>query len=123
MPEVTAEVRGAAEGWFAAYARGDAGWLAGWSATPFVAAGEVIARDSAKLKAMYKQLLSEAPATRKVQGMEVLTPAGVRGKLGGLPPGCEESNMLYAIGKAGGEEFVLLLKKSSDGWRVAGIAR
>ena len=64
VPEVTSEVRAAAEGWFAAYARGDAAWLAGWSATPFTAAGEVVARDGAALKAMYKQLLSEAPGKR-----------------------------------------------------------
>ena len=56
-------------------------------------------------------------------GLEVLTPAGIRGKLGGLPPGGESSDMLYAVGKAGGEEFILLLKKSSQGWRVCGVDR
>jgi TonB family protein len=123
VPEVTEEVRAAAEGWFAAYARGDAAWLAGWSATPFTAAGEVVAKDAPALKSMYKQLLAEAPKSRLISSMEVLTPAGVRGRLGGLPPGGESDNMLFAVGKAGGEEFVLLLKKSSRGWRVAGIAR
>jgi len=124
VPEVTSEVRAAAEGWFAAYARGDAAWLAGWSATPFTAAGEVVAKDAAALKAMYKQLLGEASSTKRaVSGLEVLTPAGIRGKLGGLPPGGEPSDMLFATGKAGGEEFILLLKKSSQGWRVSGIDR
>ncbi|HEX9101392.1 MAG TPA: TonB C-terminal domain-containing protein, partial [Polyangia bacterium] len=56
VPEVTSEVRDAAQGWFSAYDRGDANWLAGWSATPFTAAGEVVARDATALKAMYKQL-------------------------------------------------------------------
>ena len=123
VPEVTSEVRAAAEGWFAAYARGDAAWLAGWSATPFTAAGEVVARDPAALKTMYKQLLSEAPPKRAVAALEVLTPAGMRGKLGGLPPGGEPSEMLFAVGKVGGDEFILLLKKSTQGWRVCGVDR
>lgn len=123
VPEVTSEVRAAAEGWFAAYARGDAAWLAGWSATPFTAAGEVVAKDATALKAMYKQLLGEASPKRAVSGLEVLTPAGIRGKLGGLPPGGEPSDMLFAVGKAGGDEFILLLKKSSQGWRVCGVDR
>lgn len=123
VPEVTPEVRSAAQGWFAAYTRGDARWLAGWSATPFTAAGEVVAEDAGKLKTMYRQLLAEAPARRSVEEMKVLTPAGIRGQLGGLPPGGEESGMLYAVGKAGGEEFILLLKKSNQGWRVCGIDR
>ena len=123
VPEVTGEVRAAAEGWFAAYARGDAAWLAGWSATPFTAAGEVVAKDAGALKAMYKQLLGEAPAKRATSGLELLTPAGMRGRLGGLPPGGEPSEMLFAVGKAGGDEFILLLKKSTQGWRVCGIDR
>lgn len=123
VPEVTSEVRAAAEGWFAAYTRGDSAWLAGWSATPFTAAGEVVAKNAAELKGMYRELLAEAPKTRKLQKLEVLTPAGMRGKLGGLPPGGEPSDMLFAVGNAGGEEFILLLKKSNQGWRVAGIDR
>jgi TonB family protein len=123
VPEVTDEVRAAAEGWFAAYARGDVAWLAGWSATPFTAAGETVARDASALKAMYKQLHAEAPRTRGKAQLEVLTPAGIRGRLGGLPPGGEPSDMLFAVGKSGGEEFILLLKKSSQGWRVCGIDR
>ena len=75
------------------------------------------------MKSMYKQLMAEAPSSRVVSGVEVLTPAGIRGKLGGLPPGGEEKGMLYAVGKAGGEEFILLLKMSSQGWRVCGIDR
>jgi len=123
VPEVTQEARTAAQEWFNNYARGRLDWLAGWSATPFTAGGEVVAKDAAKLKAIYKQLLAEAPAQRALSGFEVLTPAGIRGKLGGLPPGGEESDMLYAVGKAGSEEFILLLKKSDRGWRVCGVDR
>ena len=123
VPEVTAEVRTAAEGWFASYTRGDAAWLAGWSATPFTAAGEVIAKDAAKLKTVFAQLLAEAPSARAVTDVEVFTPAGIRGRLGGLPPGGEENNMLFAVGKVGKEELILLLKKSNLGWRVCGLDR
>ncbi len=124
VPTVTAEVRSAAEGWFASYSRGDAAWMAGWSALPFTAAGEVVARDGAHLKTIYRAMLTENHASRKVSGIEVLTPAGMRGRLGGLPPGGSDTDMLFAVGKAGAEEFILLLKKSEDqGWRVAGIDR
>jgi TonB family protein len=123
VPEVTQEVHAAAEGWFAAYTRGDAAWLAGWSATPFTAAGEIIARDAATLKKMYRDLLAEATGSRAVSSLKVLTPAGIRGELGGLPPGGEPSDMLYAIGHVGKDEFILLLKKSNQGWRVCGIDR
>jgi TonB family protein len=123
VPVVTAEARSAAEGWFAAYARGDVGWMAGWSATPFVAGGHVVARDSAKLKSVFKQLLAEASSGKgTVEKFEVLTPAGLRGKLGGLPPGGDDE-MLFATGRVGGDEFVLFLKRSTTGWRVAGLAR
>jgi TonB family protein len=123
-PQVTEEAVRAAEGWFAAYQRGDSAWLAGWSAAPFTAAGEVVAKDGAAVKTMYKQLLAEAPGKHAIDGkVEVLTPAGIRGKLGGLPPGGEEKGMLYAVGRAGGEEFILLLKISNQGWRVSGIDR
>jgi hypothetical protein len=123
VPEVTDEVRTAAEGWFAAYVRADVAWLAGWSATPFTAAGQTVARDAGTLKTMYKQLLAEAPRAKGKPQLEVLTPAGIRGRLGGLPPGGEATDMLFAVGKVGGEEFILLLKKSSEGWRVCGIDR
>jgi TonB family protein len=123
-PQVTEEAVRTAEGWFAAYQRGDAAWLAGWSAAPMTAAGEIVAKDGPGVKAVYKQLMSEAPAKRLLTGkVEVFTPAGIRGKLGGLPPGGEDKGMLFAVGTAGGEEFILLMKVSNQGWRVCGIDR
>jgi TonB family protein len=129
VPEVTEEARTAAKEWFNAYRTGNVKWLAGWSALPFTAGGEIVARDADKLKKIYQQLVSEAPSARPLAGFEVLTPAGIRGKLGGLPPGGEESNMLFAVGKAGSEEFILLLKQSDQSsanggrWRVCGVDR
>jgi TonB family protein len=123
VTEVTPEAHAAAEAWFAFYERGDVAWLAGWSATPFTAAGEVIARDGATLKKIYRDMLAEATGSRAVRGLKVFTPAGIRGELGALPPGGEPSDMLYAIGHVGKDEFILLLKKSNQGWRVCGLDR
>jgi TonB family protein len=122
-PEVTAEARQTVDGWFKAYVRGDNAWLAGWSAVPFMAAGEVVARDAAALHAMYKQLLAEAPGSRVINSVTVMTAADIQKKMGMMPPGGEADAMLFAIGKAGNDSFILLLKKSSQGWRVAGIDR
>ncbi|HWE27114.1 MAG TPA: TonB family protein, partial [Polyangia bacterium] len=122
-PEVNAEARQTVDGWFRAYMRGDNAWLAGWSALPFMAAGEVVARDAPALHAMYKQLLAEAPGKRVVDSVVVLTAADVQKKMGMMPPGGEADTMLFAIGKSGSDSFILLLKKSSQGWRVAGIDR
>lgn len=116
--------RDAAQGWFASYARGDERWLAGWSATPFTANGTVSARTPVETRQMYAELLREVPGSRRLEGMDVYTPAQMRAHRGGLPPGGEgESDMLFAVGKSAGEEIVLLLKQSDRGWRVCGLAR
>ena len=122
VPDVTTEVHNAAEGWFGGWARGDLSFLTGWSATPFQAGGKVVARDTAALKKVYQQMIAES-SERGITGIEILTPGGIRAKIGSLPPGGEESNMLFATGQAKGERFVLLLKKSDQGWRVVGIVR
>jgi TonB family protein len=122
VPDITSEVQTAAEGWFAAWTRGDVSWLAGWSAVPFQAGGHVAARTPDALKNMYKQMLAEVDK-RKCGPIEILTPGGVRAKTGGLPPGGEEGGMLFAVAESGGERFVLLLRKSDQGWRVAGLVR
>ena len=114
----------AAEGWFAAYVKGDQAWLAGWSAVPLTAQGEVAAKDATALRRLYGELLREAPKDRRLDAFEVLTAAGVRKLLGGLPPGGSgDGSMFFAVGTVKGEQFVLLLQKSNAGWRVAGIDR
>ena len=122
VPSVTDEVKTTAEGWIAAWARGDVAWLAGWSATPFVANGQISAKTPEALRAMYKQMLGEV-TDRKGGPVEILTPGGMRAKTGGLPPGGQESGMLFAAMDVGGERFVLLLRLSDHGWRVAGLVR
>jgi TonB family protein len=117
------EERMAAEGWFAAYVRRDPAWLAGWSATPFVAEGEVIARDGATLKKFYAEMVAAKPTgDNTLAEMKLLTPAEIRGATGRLPTGGDQ-DMLFATGRVGGETFTLLLKKSSKGWRVCGLNR
>ena len=113
----------AAEGWFGAYVRGDAGWLAGWSAAPFTADGQVVAKDGTAVKKVFATLIAEAAHDRHLEDFEVFTSAGIRAHRGGLPPGGETDGMFYAIGKIAGEELTLLLKKSDQGWRVCGLAR
>jgi outer membrane biosynthesis protein TonB len=120
IPEAARE---AAQGWFAAYGRGDVGWLAGWSAVPFVAGGHVAAKDGVAIKKIYAELVGEAEGNRRVENVEVYTAAGIRGRLGSLPPGGESQGMYFAVGRVGSEDWVLLLKKSSQGWRVAGMTR
>jgi TonB family protein len=122
VPTVTEAVHDTAEGWFAAWGRGDVSWLAGWSAVPFLANGQIAAKTPDALRDMYKQMLSEVQK-RKVRKVEVLTPGGMRAKAGSLPPGGQDSGMLFAVAEAGGERFVLLLRKADQGWRVAGLAR
>jgi hypothetical protein len=99
----------AIEGWFAAYVRGDPAWLAGWSATPFVAGGEVIARDAATLKKFYAEMVAAKPTGDNTVAEMRLLPRG------------GEPDTLFAMGRVGGETFTLLLKKSSKGWRVCGL--
>jgi TonB family protein len=127
VPEVTEEATKAAEGWFAAWARGSVDeaekWLVGWSAVPFQANGHVVARDGAALHKIYKQLFDEVAPGTKLAAPKLLTPAGIRGRLGGLPPGGRDSGMIYAVGKLGSDEVILLLTQSSKGWRVSGMAR
>ncbi len=54
----------------------------------------------------------------------MLTAGGVRARLGSLPPGGEgDGSMYFAVGSVNGEQFVLLIKKSDQGWRVTGIDR
>ena len=122
MPPVTDEVHATAEGWFSAWERGDISYLTGWSAVPFLANGQIAAKSPDLLRGMYKQMLAEGGA-RKSGIIEVLTPGGIRSRTGGLPPGGQEGGMLFAVGEVGHERFVLLLRSSSVGWRVAGLVR
>ncbi len=113
----------AAEGWFAAYARGDVPWLAGWSGVPFVADGEVVARDAAALKKLYQDMIAGTTGARAVTELRVLTPDAMDEARGVLPSRSARSVRRYAIGHVAGKELILLLQKTSKGWRVGGLDR
>lgn len=113
----------AAEGWFAAYARGDVPWLAGWSGIPFVADGEVVARDAAALKQLYADMIAGTTGARAVSELRVVKPAAMYEARGMLPPGGARPVRLYAVGHVAGKELILLLQKSTKGWRVGGLDR
>jgi TonB family protein len=115
------DARAAAAGWFAAYTRHDWRWLAGWSAIPFSADGKVIARDVPALEKLYKDMVATQSGRLAVERAGVFTPEQIRAQLGELPPGGEPSGMLYAPGSVGGNQLILLLKRSTRGWRVCGI--
>jgi TonB family protein len=117
-----AEAREVSEAWFMSYVRGDAPWLAGWSATPFIAEGEVIARDAATLKAFYATMVAAKPSGEDAfTDLKVLTPAEMRSAAGMLPDG-GAADMLFATAHVASGAITLFLKKSSQGWRVCGIA-
>ncbi len=113
----------AAEGWLAAYARRSVAWLAGSSAVPFTAGGHTVAQDGATLKQIYSSMIEEEKTAATVGPVEIDNAATIKQRLGSLPPGGEDTDMLFAVSKIGDDVVVLLLKKSSRGWRVCGINR
>ncbi|MDW8281206.1 MAG: TonB family protein [Myxococcales bacterium] len=115
------EARQVAERWLAAYVRGDARWLAGHSAVPFTAGGRMVAHDGESLRAMYQQMLTEH--SERGGALSFYTPQQIRRKLGRLPAGGEEADMVFAMLQGGGEDLVLLLQMADQGWRVVGIDR
>jgi hypothetical protein len=115
------EARAVAEKWLAAYTRGDARWLAGYSALPFSAGGRTVADSGEALRAMYRQMLGER--AERGGALSFFTPAQIRKRLGKLPAGGDEEDMMFALLKGGGDDIVLLLQPADKGWRVVGLDR
>lgn len=118
---VPAEARVAAEKWLTAYRKGDARWLAGYSAVPFSAGGKTVAEDGTELRAMYHEMLKEGD--ERGGTLSFFTPDEIRRKLGRLPPGGAEEDMMFAMLKSGQTDLLLLLQPADKGWRVVGIDR
>jgi hypothetical protein len=118
VPPAAAEV---AQKWLAAYERGDARWLAGFSAVPFTAAGKTVAEEGPELKEMYRQMLAER--SERQGTVTLYTPAQIRKRLGRVPAGGDEDGMVFAWVKCGRDDLVLLLQQADRGWRVVGIDR
>jgi TonB family protein len=118
------DARKAAETWFSGYRRGDLATLLSVSGAPFKSGGNVVAKSDADLTKVYKSLLAEAGESRNIVRMQIYTASTVRGVRGGLPAsGDEGAGQLFAVGRAGNEEFVLVLGRRGEGWRVVGLDR
>jgi TonB family protein len=117
--------RKVAELWLAAYVRGDLEALTQYSRLPFRSGENYVARKPSELLKLYRTVLDEAPAKRKDSRLEIFSAAGLRGKLGALPRGLDESaGYLFAVARAGNELFVLVLAQEGAGqWKVGGLAR
>jgi TonB family protein len=116
--------RSAAERWFEAYVRGDVNALVRESVFPFKSREGVAARSASELGALVRDLLSEAPAQRRLDGLVLQAAAGVRGMLGGLPDGFGDGQgLLFAIGRVHGDTFVLVLSRQTGGWKAGGLVR
>jgi TonB family protein len=115
--------RDLAAGWFDAYARGDVKGMVARSNLPFRAVTGVAAKTAADLRNLLASLLDEIPA-RKVQALDVYSPAGARGALGSLPLGFEDdTGTLFAVARVSGETFVLVLGRGKGGWKAVGLVR
>ncbi len=119
--KISDEAREAAERWLTAYQKADVRWLAGVSALPFTAAGKQVADDGPALRAFFKEMLAEGVAKR--ERVSYYTAAQIRAKLGRMPRGGEESDMVFAVVELAGEDLILLLVPTDRGYSVAGIDR
>ena len=116
--------RGVAEQWFSGYARGDVGRMVKVAAFPFSSVGGVAAQNPGELQTMLRDLLGEAQGRRAPQAVQLYSAAGLRGALGGLPPGFSDGGgLLFALTRAGGDTFVLVLSRQSGQWKATGLVR
>jgi TonB family protein len=116
--------RATAAAFFDAYARGDIGKMLAHASFPFRSSAGVAAKNASELKSLLSALLEEAPAKRKLQSLELHSPAGARSALGGLPPGFnDQGGVVFATAEVSGETFVLVLAQRSGAWRAIGLVR
>jgi TonB family protein len=113
------------EGWLKAYVRGDVEALAMHSQLPFRSGERYAARRPSELLRLYRTVIEESPKRRGETKVEVFSAAGLRGKLGALPRGLDETGgYLFALARAGSDLFVLVLQQQGVGdWKVVGLTR
>src|SRR5262249_21468422 len=108
------EAHRAAETWFSAYGRGDIPGMVIASALPFRSGGGVVAKNERDLGKVYRTLVSEASGSRVISHFQVYSASSVRGARGALPQsGADGAGQLFAVGRAGSDEFVLILSKQN----------
>jgi hypothetical protein len=61
--------------------------------------------------------------TPKHQKVLYLNPAQIKKRLGHLPRGGDDDEMVFALVEQAGDDLVLILQSTERGWRVVGIDR
>jgi hypothetical protein len=118
------EAQAVADDWFQSFVRGDVRGMVGHASFPFQTRGGVAARSARELTSMLRDLASESGKTTKLGGVNLQTAAGIRGILGGIPPSFGDGNgLLFAVGRVGGDTFVLVLGRQKGQWRTTGLIR
>ena len=119
--EVSDDARAVGERWLSGFQKADVKWLTGSSAVPFTAGGKTVAEDGPALRAFYQDMLDEG--TPKHQKVLYLNPAQIKKRLGHLPRGGDDDEMVFAVVEQAGDDLVLILQSTERGWRVVGIDR
>jgi TonB family protein len=114
-----------ADEWFNALEHADVAGMLKLVAFPFHSQQGVAARGPRELELLLKDLLKEVPPDSKTQALQVYSAGGLRGTLGGLPPGFNEgTGLLFAVGHLAGDTFILVLSpQKKGGWRATGLVR
>lgn len=108
--------------WFAAFSRGDVGAMTARAAFPFRASGVTVGNQS-ELGRMLEGVLAES-SQRTVRALSVETAAGLRRRLGKLPPGLDDgSGLLFGLGQLEADTLVMILAQTKQGWKVTGLIR
>ncbi len=118
VPEAARQV---AERWLAAFQKSEVGWLVGLSGLPFTAGGKPVADDGPALRAFYRELTAEEPGPGG--SLKLYTPEQIRSRLGRLPAGADEPDMVFAYIDLRGDDLVLLLAPTERGFSVVGLNR
>ena len=124
-----AAARRFAEEWFAALARGDIHAMTTRASFPFRSMTGVVAQKPDDLERMLTGLVAEMP-TRTAASVTVETSAGLRKRIGKLPPGLDDgSGLLFAVTHSDGDTLILLMARSRRGgdgtesWKAVGLIR
>jgi len=115
--------------WFAAFARGDIHAMTSRAGFPFRSASGVAAQKAGDLARMLTALVAETPG-RSVAEITVETSAGLRKRIGKLPPGLDDgSGLLFAVTRSDGDTLILVLARSGNvatggaAWKAVGLIR